>query len=63
MRLWRTIRTDEELYAYRFRQVEANDELSFNAKFMDGSYLIINEAIIEHLGDLTKATEPRGYTL
>ena len=63
VRLWKTVRSDEELYAFRFRQVEANDELSFNVKFMDGSYLIINEAIIENLGDLTKATEPRGYTL
>ena len=57
------MRTEQELYSYRFRQVDAQPELSLNAKMMDGSRLVINEAVVDELGDLTKAVEPVGYQL
>ena len=63
VRLWNKMRTEQELYSYRFRQVDAQPELSLNAKMMDGSRLVINEAVVDELGDLTKAVEPVGYQL
>jgi len=44
VRLWKTARTDAELYSFRFNQVSGQDSLAGNLQFMDGSPYIKNAA-------------------
>ena len=44
MRLWKSARTDAELYSQRFNQIKDDDNLAGNLKFMDGSPFIFNAA-------------------
>ena len=36
VRLWKSVRSDGELYSHRFRQVGQHSDLQANFKFMDG---------------------------
>ena len=36
VRLWKSVRSDGELYSHRFRQVGRHSDLQANFKFMDG---------------------------
>ena len=44
VRLWKSTRSDAELYSNRFNQVENQDDLEGNLKFMDGSQDVYNSA-------------------
>lgn len=44
VRLWKSARTDAELYSKRFTQIEKDENLAGNLKFMDGNPYIFNSA-------------------
>jgi hypothetical protein len=58
VRIWKTSRTDTELMSYRFKQVEAQESLAGNMKFMDGSPYIKNSATINLSGMQFASFEP-----
>ena len=44
VRVWKTARSDAELYSYRFNQAQDDADLQGNMKFMDGSFDVYNDA-------------------
>ena len=50
VRVWKTTRSDAELFSKRFNQVLAQPALSCNLKFMDGSRDVYNAAQIDFSG-------------
>lgn len=58
VRLWKSVRTDAELYSYRFNQVDVQEDLEGNLKFMDGSSDVYNSADIDTSGPKYPKNEP-----
>ena len=64
VRLWKTSRTDTELYSYRFSQVTAPQaDLAGSLKFMNGSPFIFNEADSSSSSSLQFANFEKDLTL
>lgn len=58
VRLWKSARTDAELYSYRFNQVPNHPDLEGNLKFMDGNPYVKNAAISNENGVQFANIEP-----
>jgi len=44
VRVWKSLRSDADLYTFRFNQANKDDNLEANLKFMDGSFDVYNDA-------------------
>lgn len=53
------MRSDAELYSYRFHQVPISEDLAGNLKFMDGNPNIYNNALINRRGLKFAVLEPQ----
>ena len=58
VRLWKSARTDAELYTNRFNQVDIQDDLEGNLKFMDGNRDVFNSADSNTAGSKYPKNEP-----
>lgn len=52
VRLWKSARTDAELYSKRFNQINRDADLAGNLKFMDGNPYIFNSADTSNAGGI-----------
>ena len=59
VRLWKSARTDADLYSNRFTQIEYDVDLAGNLKFMDGNPFIFNSAIKNNFGNEYANIEPK----
>ena len=59
VRLWKTARTDAQLYNKRFNQINQDADLAGNLKFMNGNPQIFNSADTDVDGKEFSTIEPR----